>query len=133
MLYRTLLKIFRFALVSGMGLALDVCIFLVLVHFGVVPLIANLFSAATSTTFVYFVSISTIFSYRGKFALPLFVIYCLYQFIAIVTTSYFVSLLAKYFGQPLLAKIIVLPFTFSANFLFMTLLTRQRSLYLERT
>jgi putative flippase GtrA len=120
-------KLARFALVSAIGLAIDVCLFLSLVNGGLRSGLANLLSAATAVTFVYFVSTRRIFDYEGRFLLQLFVFYAIYQVLAVVAASWAVDKLVGMGVIPLIAKSLILPVTFSANYVFMDFLTRTRS------
>lgn len=115
-----------FGAVSGVGLALDVGLFLILIRAGLAPTIANLISATSAVTFVYFASVYRVFSYEGQFLLPLFGAYLGYQAAAVTAASLAVGYLSRQWMPPPLAKLAILPLTFSANFLFMAFLTRRR-------
>ena len=120
-------RVFQFALVSGAGLALDFCLFIALVEGGVRTGWANLLSAGTAVAFVYLVSVRRIFAYQGQFLVRLFSVYAAYQFAAVTSASWLIDFVALRFDQtPLLAKVVVLPLTFTANFLFMSWLTRAK-------
>ena len=112
-----------FALVSGMGLAIDFLLFALLVHWGAQPGWANILSARVAVAFVFFASVQRIFAYDGGFLFGLFLAYLLYQIVAVIAASVAVGVLAARMS-PLLAKLAVLPATFTANFAFMSLLTR---------
>lgn len=114
-----------FALVSGGGLALDFYLFLALVKGGVAVFLANILSSAAAVTFVYFVSAKRVFGYVGHFLYGLFLAWIAYQVIGIIAFSALVGLLAHYVS-PALAKVCVLPVTFSTNYLVMRLLTHSR-------
>lgn len=118
-------SVLRFALVSGTGLILDVGLFLVLAQTGWRAGIANFISATAAVTFVYFVSVKRVFAYRGKFLLTLFCLYLVYQIAAVALASYAVDSIVAYGAAPVLAKALILPITFSANYLFMAYITRQ--------
>lgn len=116
-----------FGLVSGIGLALDYGLFLLLVESGLRAGWANLISAGVAVTFVYFVSVRRIFAYQGRFLLGLFAAYVGYQVAAVAAASWAVDwLVASVRLAPVWAKAAILPFTFGANFLFMSWLTRTR-------
>lgn len=117
---------FAFGAISGIGLALDFGIFTLLVYAGLPSGWANAISATCAVTFVYFASVSRVFSYHGRFLLPLFMAYLGYQVVAVAAASFAVGYLAQVMPSPLLAKLAILPVTFSANFLFMYALTRRR-------
>lgn len=116
-----------FGLVSGMGLALDYGLFLLMVEGGLRPGWANLISAGAAVTFVYFASVRRIFAYEGKFLARLFALYAIYQVAAVAAASFAVDLLVTSAHlSPVWSKSIILPFTFGANFLFMIWLTRAK-------
>lgn len=120
-------RVFQFALVSGAGLAIDFCLFIVLVEGAVRTGWANLISAGAAVAFVYLVSVRRIFAYQGQFLVRLFSVYAAYQFAAVTSASWLVDFVALEFDQaPILAKVVVLPLTFTANFLFMSWLTRAK-------
>lgn len=128
-LVKLLRTVLQFAFVSGMGLALDIIIFVVLTGLGTAPFAANAISGACAVTFVYFASVRRIFLYRGSFLFGLFLAYLLYQVVGVTAASLAVAYLAKTLLSPLAAKLVILPITFSANYMFMSLLTwkgRQR-------
>jgi len=118
-------RVVKFAVTSGLGLGLDFGVFAVLNALGVAPGLANLVSAACGVTFVYFASVYRVFSYEGERLLGLFAAYVIYQVVAVAAASWAVAALAE-FTWPLLAKLAILPLTFSANFLFMQIITRNR-------
>lgn len=118
-------RLLRFALVSGVGLGLDFLLFLALIALSAEPFLANMVSAACAVSFVYFASVRKIFRYEGGFMLGFFLLYLVYQAVAVTAASWGVSFLATRFVSPVLAKVIILPLTFGANYLFMTLLTRK--------
>src|SRR5438445_12267253 len=72
-------RAFRYGTVSGIGLALDLTLFLVLVRAHVGPFAANILSSGTALTFVYAVSVRRVFRYDGGFILPLFAAYVAYH------------------------------------------------------
>ena len=116
-----LLRIVKFAGVSGAGLCLDYAVYTVLCTSGLDAGVANLVSAACGVTFVFVVSSRRVFASSGQFLLGLFAIYALYQVAAISLASYAVhAATALLGGRFLLGKTLVLPFSFSANYLFMS-------------
>ena len=125
---RTLVtRVMQFALVSGAGLALDFGLFIGLTQSGIGPGFSNFISASVAVTFVYFVSVKKIFAYQGQFLFGLFAAYLVYQATAVVAASLAVEYLTV--GTALSAvwsKIVILPVTFGANFLFMSWLTREK-------
>lgn len=127
LLSRMMARVMGFALVSGVGLCLDLCLFWLLTEFGWRAGWANLLSAFTAITFVYFASARRIFSYEGSFLLPLFGLYLGYQIAAVALASWAVDALVIAGVTPILAKLIILPATFTANFVFMSWLTKSRA------
>lgn len=126
-LQRRTLSVLRFALVSGTGLAIDVGLFFGLVQAGMRAGFANLISAALAVTFVYFVSARRIFAYEGRFLLPLFCVYLGYQAAAVALASWAVDAIVVHGAAPILAKGLVLPVTFTANYLCMTYITSKKA------
>ena len=120
-----LLRIVKFGFVSAAGLALDFVIFLALIGLDVAPFVANAASATAAVTFVYFASVRRIFSYRGGFLLGLFAAYLAYQAAGVTAASLAVAYLSDHYLPPVAAKIAILPVTFTANYLFMALITRR--------
>ena len=119
-------RMFRYALVGGAGLVLDFTLFLALVHAGLGSFKSNIVSSGTTLTFVYFISVRQIFRYHGKFILPLFAAYLTYHFCGTLLVSWVIMRLVHLDIAPALAKIAILPATFTANYLFMSWLTRNR-------
>jgi putative flippase GtrA len=114
-------RIVAFAGVSGAGLCLDYAIYTLLCTSGLDAGVANLVSAACGVTFVFVVSARRVFAASGQFLLGLFAIYALYQVAAISLASYAVHGATDLLGgRFLLGKTLVLPFSFSANYLFMS-------------
>jgi hypothetical protein len=83
-------------------------------------------------TFVYCVSVRRIFRYGGQFVLPLFAAYLGYHFCGTLIVSAAISALVHAGVTPALAKIGILPVTFSMNYLFMSWLTRNRQRWISR-
>src|SRR5437870_4602991 len=109
-------RAFRYGIVSGAGLALDISLFLILVRAGIGPFAANIISSATGLTFVYCVSVRRIFRYDGRFILPLFAAYVLYHVCGTLVMSGAISGVVHAGIAPALAKVGILPLTFSANY-----------------
>ncbi|HEY0941151.1 MAG TPA: GtrA family protein [Steroidobacter sp.] len=124
---RRVLSVLRFAVVSGTGLAIDVVLFFGLVQASMRAGFANLISAALAVTFVYFVSARRIFAYEGRFLLPLFCIYLGYQAAAVALASWAVDSIVAHGAAPILAKGLVLPVTFTANYLCMAFITAKKA------
>ncbi len=119
-------RVMKFAVVSGTGLALDFAVFLALTGIAFSSFAANAVSGTCAVTFVYFASVRSIFSYGGRFLLGLFVAYLAYQAIGVTAASLAVAFLSANLVAPVVAKLLILPVTFSCNYLFMSLLTRRR-------
>ncbi len=115
-----------FAAASGTGLGVDFLLFLSLLAGGAGPGWANLLSGTAAVSFVYFASVRRIFSYRGRFLLGLFAAYLAYQAAGVSLASWAVAALSALPMPPILAKLAILPVTFPANYLFMSLLTARR-------
>ena len=116
-------RLARFAVVSGTGLALDLILFLAQVSAHVPAFIANAVSSSAAVTFVYLVSVRRVFRYDGGFLVAMFAAYVAYQLCGIALGSWAVhGLIASGFA-PIAAKVAILPLTFGANYLFMWWLT----------
>lgn len=125
--HQLIARVFQFALVSAAGLALDFGLFIALVDAGVRTGWANLLSAGAAVAFVYLVSVRRIFAYQGQFLFRLFAAYAVYQIAAVTAASWLIDFAVLRFDQtPVWAKVIFLPLTFTANFLFMSWLTRAK-------
>jgi putative flippase GtrA len=123
----------RFGLVSGLGLTLDVALFLTLVHAGVGAFEANVLSSAAGLTFVYCASVRRIFRYDGRFILPLFAAYVFYHVCGTLFVSWAISGVAHLGVAPAVPKVGILPATFTANYMFMIWLTARRESWILRT
>ena len=119
-------RAFHYGLVSGVGLTLDIALFLVLVRAGIAPFAANLVSSGSALTFVYLASVRRVFRYDGQFIVPLFTAYLLYHLCGTLVVSWVISTLVHSGIAPAMAKIGILPVTFATNYLFMSWLTRKR-------
>jgi putative flippase GtrA len=114
-----MMRLAKFAGASGLGLLLDYAVYTVLCEAGLAAGVANLISASVGVTFVFLVSAHRIFDSSDHFLLRLFVIYAVYQVVAIVAASWLVDTMTGVFdGRYLLGKTVVLPLTFGANYLF---------------
>jgi hypothetical protein len=123
-------RIIKFAGVSGAGLCLDYAVYSALCASGVPAGWANLVSAGLGVTFVFAVSARRIFTSSERFLLGLFAIYALYQLAAVSAASWLVGEATHVLdGRYLLGKTLVLPLSFTANYLFMSWLfgARRRS------
>jgi len=125
-------RAFRFGIVSGAGLALDLTLFLTLIHSGIGAFAANFLSSGTALTFVYLASVRRVFRYQGQFVAGLFVVYVLYHFCGTLLVSWVISRLVHEGAAPALAKVGILPVTFAVNYLFMGWLTANRERWAVR-
>jgi hypothetical protein len=122
----------RFGLVSGIGLSLDVALFLTLVHAGVGAFAANIVSSGAGLTFVYCASVRRIFRYDGRFIVPLFAAYVFYHVCGTLFVSWVISGVVHLGVAPAIPKVGILPATFTANYLFMSWLTAHRERWILR-
>lgn len=122
------MRVVRFAGVSGAGLLLDYVIYTVLCEAGLAAGWANLISAATAVTFVFVVSARHIFEAPSGFLVRPFVLYAGYQAVAVCLASAAVGGMTTLLdGRYLLGKTVVLPLSFTANYLFMSWLFASRT------
>lgn len=120
-------RVMGFAVVSGAGLALDFGVFLALTHGAhLQPGIANLVSSGLAVALVFFTSVHRIFRYQGGLLFARFATYVVYQAIGVSLCSLAIDALVAAGWLPLVAKLAILPVSFSANFLFMHALTAFR-------
>jgi putative flippase GtrA len=120
-------RIVKFAGVSGAGLCLDYAVYTLLCSTGLDAGLANLVSAACGVTFVFVASARHIFEGGDGFMLRLFALYAAYQVVAIALASGAVhEATAMFGGRYLLGKTAILPFSFTANYLFMSWLFAAR-------
>ena len=115
-----------FAAVSGMGLAIDLSLFMILISCRASAGPASLLSGSAAVTFVYFASVRRVFSYDGRFLFTLFAAYLAWQAAGVSAASWAVAALVANHVAPFLAKLLILPVTFPANYLFMSRLPGRR-------
>ena len=125
-LVATARKVIGFALVSVVALAVDFCLFLLLLQLGLRPELANFTSATLACAVVYFSSTRRIFAYQGRFLKSLFLAYLAWQFVLVSLASWAVGALIGFGLEGVVAKALTLPVTFSSNYLFMQFLTKPR-------
>jgi putative flippase GtrA len=114
-------RILKFAGVSGAGLCLDYAVYSALCASGVPAGWANLVSAGLGVTFVFAVSARHIFAGSDRFLLGLFAVYAGYQVLAVSAASWLVGEATHLLdGRYLIGKTLVLPLSFTANYLFMS-------------
>lgn len=113
-------RLLQFAGVSGTGLALDYGIYTLLCEGGMAAGWANLISATVGVTFVFFASARRIFVTQHRNLERLFLVYLLYQAGAVSAASWAVgAATAMLDGRYILGKTLILPLSFTANYLFM--------------
>jgi len=113
-------RLLRFAGVSGLGLCLDYALYAALYEAGLPAGWANLISAGTAVSFVYVASVRGVFASRRDDIHRLFVAYAGYQVAAVGLASVAVDLMTSLLdGRYIAAKTVVLPASFTANYLFM--------------
>jgi putative flippase GtrA len=120
-------KVANFAALSAVGLAIDMGVFSVLVYCGLRPGYANLVSATLAVTFVYFSSAKRVFQYHGQFLVSLFLLYVTYQVMAVLAASFAVDRLVTMGFWPITSKLLILPVTFTVNYLFMSFLLKAKT------
>ena len=116
-------KVLQFGAVSGTGLALDFCLFVALLSLRLPAFGANAMSSFAAVTFVYFASVRRIFRYGGQFHAAMFASYAAYQLCGIAAGSWAVQSLILLGWPGPVAKLAIVPVTFTANYLFMSWLT----------
>jgi len=121
-------QVLQFAAASGAGLGIDFAAFLLLLGAGAAPVPAQALSGFAAVSFVYFSSVHRVFGYSGRFLLGLFAVYLVYQAASVAAAAFAVGALIGHGFAPVAAKLLILPVTFPANYLFMALLTRRRVL-----
>lgn len=112
----------RFALISGLGWLIDFSVFSLLCqHLPVY--VANLIGASLAVLFVFFASLRPVFLYTGHQTSRKLLHYIAYQVVAIWLASWLIDALSTVLDPlawaPIVAKIMVTPLTFAANFSFM--------------
>jgi putative flippase GtrA len=117
-----LARILRFAATSGTGLAIDLLLFYALITTGLSPENSNFCSASSGVLYVFFASLRRVFQHEGHYLAALLLSYVGFQLVAVVAASAAIGVLAPLLGSPVLSKLLILPVTFGANFLFMSLI-----------
>ena len=124
-------RIMRFALVSGTGLAIDIVVFIGLIAGGTSAFLGNALSSAMAVTFVYYAALRGVFRYDGRANVQMLLAYILYQIGGIIMSSWAVSALITHQLSPAISKVLILPVTFGANYLFMLWLTSHAGRWLR--
>ncbi len=125
-----LTRLVAFGGVSALGLAVDFCLFALLLSTDTTPMVANMVGAGVAVSLVYALSVRRIFHYHGRFLLGLFLAYLAWQVMAVFAASWAVAALAASDVPPMMAKLMILPATFGANYLMMHLLTTRQNIRL---
>jgi putative flippase GtrA len=120
-------RLAQFTAVSGTGLALDYGVYTLLCSGGMAAGWANLISATVGVTFVFFASARRIFATEHRSLERLFLVYLVYQAAAVSAASWAVGTATDLLdGRYILGKTVILPLSFTANYLFMTWLLSAR-------
>ncbi|MFT4034541.1 MAG: GtrA family protein [Patulibacter sp.] len=117
---RLAMQLLRFGWVSGIGLLLDYAIYTALHLAGLPVTFANAISASCAVSFVYVAALRHVFHADIVARRRPFAKYVAYQAAAVPAASLAVGLVESALdGRFLLAKTLVVPCSFGANFLFM--------------
>ncbi len=132
---KLLLQALGFFGISGIGWLMDFAIFTVLGFLAWTPVeVNNMISSGVGVTFVFIFSTRKLFQNTGRIPLPVkYLIYIVYQILLISAVSVLVGWLSGWlFGvipwegiarfSPIIAKILITPFTMVLNFIFMKIL-----------
>lgn len=110
----------HYAILAGLCWLLDLCIFLLLVHFTPMPVFwSNIISSIIAATTAYFLISQRIFKTSGGFRWYKWGIYVVFTLVMMFVWSGIIAALVAMGLWPVLAKIVVLPLSFYSNFLFM--------------
>lgn len=145
------MRIHRFAVISGLGLILDVSVLATLAWQGLPTFWANLIGSMVGLTFCFAISQRRIFIHDRRFLTAKFITYCLFQSALVPAASAFVHEVAGLLdglswlallpvdgpGSPsrhalvsVMAKGLGVPITLYCNFLFMGWLFERRLSFL---
>lgn len=117
----------RFGIVSGVGWLIDFCLFVAFGWLGAPVWAANMVGASVAVLFVFFASVRHVFAYQGGQLPRKLMAYIVYQVVAIFAASLLIDALTSWLDLlPVIAKILVTPLTFYANFQFMSFITTGR-------
>ena len=116
----------RFGLTAGTGFLLDFIVFMILVGLTKSALLSNIVSATVGVTFAYFASARFLIAATSDRLLSRYMVYVIYNATSILLFSAAISTTARLLGgHPVIAKVLLTPFSFYLNFLFINfLLTR---------
>lgn len=114
-------RLVSFAVGSGAGLAADLLTFSVLVLVGVPPVAANLVSTAVATTIVYL--LVTRYTFRAvRRARTYLLFFGWYAALSVIVSVLIEEISRGDTGWALVLKLLSVPCTFTANYLFSTFL-----------
>lgn len=117
-------KFFRFALISGVGWLIDFSVYTALSRLTEIPVAAaNYLSSLPAITYVFFVSTRRLLACKTDRVSKLtkYLVYALYQLALVSAASFAMQALAGALAEftqygKLAAKILITPFTMTANF-----------------
>jgi putative flippase GtrA len=114
-----------FLLGSGLGLAVDLAVFVLGVQLGAAPWLANTVSAGCAVVVVYL--FVTKYAFAAERSSTGFLLFVAWYALSIVGFSVFIEVLHAQTGwAPFVCKLISLPPSFAANFLASKVLFRRR-------
>ncbi len=117
------IKLFGFTIFSGFGFVIDFGIFSILIYLNISVFVSNIAAGFFAVSFVYFSSAKHIFINHNKFFLAKFIIYIIFNIFRVYVLSLLVVFLTGSLElAPIFPKILVLPASLYANFLFMNFL-----------
>jgi len=119
-------KLVRFGSLAGLTWLADMGLFWLLGSAGLGPGVANAISAGSVALLVYALSVRHVFrEHRGGYLLKVS-LYLGYQVLAVGFFSWVIARIGADGYSPLLAKVVVTPFSFYAHFQVMSLLLTHR-------
>lgn len=122
---RALHQLMHFLLGSGLGLTVDLLVFATGIHLGAPPWLANLVSSGCAVVVVYL--FVTKYAFASERSRTSFVLFVGWYVVSIAVFSTLIDLLHVYTGwAPFLCKLLSLPPSFAANFVFSRVLFRSR-------
>lgn len=108
----------RWGVTAGIGAFLDVITLHFLTTAGLPVFFANIISSFLAITFVYLTSVQYVFKQR-KYGWARYAAFVCYYAVSITLFSALISFIVDYFSLiPVVAKIIILPFSFLVNYFF---------------
>jgi putative flippase GtrA len=116
----------RFGIVSLIGLVIDVAGFLLFVQSSIDYFYASLLSSLIAVSFVFLVSGYWIFR-RNKFSIQKYIFWVFYQVLNIIFFSWAIEFLCLSGYSPVIAKVSVVPASFTLNFFIMRLIAQKKN------